>query len=460
MWSKPPLRILAPLSLLTAACPVVALPLVALVPPVAVQARTAEPQLRILLKEGSSLEIAASVAPLRIADVRGRELLQLKPGTGLRLSATATALRTESLTASSPQPPRTLPLSELWIEPLPTAGGAGGPSGSDVDGAFLLQSKPYRGRLRLLSRGSRLQAINVIGIESYLPSVVGSEMPASWPLEALRAQAVAARTYALQQRRPKDPFDLKATVASQVYKGVEAETSSTREAVASTRSQVLLHGNNLITAVFHSSSGGATENSGDLWRQQLPYLVSVPDFDDSSPVSHWQLRLEPEQLRKAFPETRGVNRIEVVSTTSSGRVRQARITGPSGSLLVSGADLRSRLGLRSTMVRFELLQPEIAALPVAPPPSPVAFSSPQGSDGNGSPVDSASGNPAGPRMIPVMPALPLQVPQPAILAIGRGFGHGVGMSQWGALGMARQGSSYDQILRHYYRGAELRPFPQ
>ncbi|MCT0225775.1 SpoIID/LytB domain-containing protein [Synechococcus sp. CS-1328] len=459
MWSKPPLRILAPLSLLVAACPVVALPLVALAPPAEVQARTAEPQLRILLKEGSSLEIAASEAPLRIADGRGRELLQLQPGTGLRLSATATALRTEPLTAGSAQPLRSLPLAELWIEPMVSPQASRDRSGAIEAAPFLLQSKAYRGRLQLLSSGSRLQAINVIGIESYLPSVVGSEMPASWPLEALRAQAVAARTYALQQRRPKDPFDLKATVASQMYKGVEAETSSTREAVASTRSQVLLHGNALINAVFHSSSGGATENSGDLWRQQLPYLVSVPDFDDTSPVSHWQLRLEPEQLRKAFPETGGVNRIEVVSTTGSGRVRQARISGPAGSLLVTGADLRSRLGLRSTLVRFELLQPEIAALPVMPPPSPVTSASRVTSDGE-VPVDSASGNPAGPQMIPVMPALPLQVPQPSIVATGRGFGHGVGMSQWGAFGMARQGSSYDQILRHYYQGAELRPLPQ
>ena len=299
----------------------------------------------------------------------------------------------------------------------------------------------------------------MIGIESYLPSVVGSEMPASWPLEALRAQAVAARTYALQQRRPK------AAVRSQGHRrqpGVQGRGGGNLlhpRGCGQHPLSGLLHGNALINAVFHSSSGGATENSGDLWRQQLPYLVSVPDFDDTSPVSHWQLRLEPEQLRKAFPETGGVNRIEVVSTTGSGRVRQARVSGPAGSLLVSGADLRSRLGLRSTLVRFEMLQPEIAALPVMPPPSPVTSSSPVTSDGE-VPVDSASGNPAGPQMIPVMPAMPLQVPQPSIVAIGRGFGHGVGMSQWGALGMARQGSSYDQILRHYYQGAELRPLPQ
>jgi SpoIID/LytB domain protein len=189
-------------------------------------------------------------------------------------------------------------------------------------------------------------------VESYLPSVVGGEMPASWPQAALRAQAVAARTYALRQRKPSAPFDLKATVASQVYKGIEAETPSTRQAVASTRSQVLMHGNGLINAVFHSSSGGNTENSGEIWTTQLPYLVSVPDFDDSSPVRDWKKQFTPWQLRKAFPETGGVRRIDVLSTTATGRIRQARVVGPRGSLVLKGSELRSRLKLRSTLAQF------------------------------------------------------------------------------------------------------------
>ncbi|MFY8149107.1 MAG: SpoIID/LytB domain-containing protein [Prochlorococcaceae cyanobacterium] len=426
MWFSPSLRALAPL------------PLVAALAPAVVQARAAEPELRVLLQEAPSLEIAAAASPLRLSDGRGRLLLQLPPGQGVRLTASGGVVRAEPLDGG-PGEVRSFPASELWAEPSASARAP-----EDDPTAFLLQRQGYRGRLRLLSSQTRLQAINVIGIESYLPSVVGSEMPASWPLEALRAQAVAARTYALRQRRPADPFDLRATVASQVYKGLAAETPSTREAVASTRSQVLLHGNSLINAVFHSSSGGITENSGDLWTRQLPYLVSVPDFDDSSPVSQWQVRIEPDKLLKAFPETGGVRRLEVLGTTGSGRVRQARVTGPSGSLVLSGAELRTRLGLRSTLVQFELLQPEIASLPVSPPPSPL-----------GAP---AAGSEA-PPLMPAVPLLPLQVPQPALLVTGRGFGHGVGLSQWGAFAMARQGSSYDQILRHYYRGAEVRPLP-
>jgi stage II sporulation protein D len=201
--------------------------------------------------------------------------------------------------------------------------------------------------LQILPTDSGLRVINHLPLEQYLASVVGSEMPASWPQAALRAQAVAARTYVLRQRKPRALFDVTATTASQVYRGVEAETASTREAVAATRGQVLLFEGGLLEAVFHSSSGGAsTENSGEIWNQQLPYLVSVPDLDDLSPVQNWQQTLSPELLRKAFGEIGGALRIEVLTTSTSGRIRQARVTGPSGTLLLSGTQLRSRLGLR------------------------------------------------------------------------------------------------------------------
>jgi stage II sporulation protein D len=291
-----------------------------------------------------------------------------------------------------------------------------------------------------------VRAINHVSLETYLPSVVGSEMPASWPQAALRAQAVAARTYALRQRKPAAPFDVSATVASQVYKGVDAETPSTRQAVASTRGQVLIYGSSLANAVFHSSAGGSTENSGDLWSQQLPYLVSVPDFDQHSPVHAWQQRLEPEQLQKAFGEIGGAQRIDVLATTGSGRVRQARVIGPAGTLVLTGAQLRSRLCLKSTLVRFEVVVPELAALPLSLPALPPLSSQPSDPEANP------------PQQAPQPPSRPVQVPPPSLLAIGRGYGHGVGMSQWGAHGLAQRGQSYDQILRHYYRGTELRPY--
>ena len=400
--------------------------------PGALGMQSMEPQVRVLILEAESLPLAAQQQPLvlRIGDQRlalaaGEEVV-------LRLAEGELVLErgggVERLQAAR----------EIWLEPA---------SRPAEGGDFQLKQRGYRGRLQVLVGGSGLRAINHVGLESYLPSVVGSEMPASWPQAALRAQAVAARTYALRQRKPAAPFDVSATVSSQVYKGVDAETPSTHQAVASTRGQVLIYGSSLANAVFHSSAGGSTENSGDLWSQQLPYLVSVPDFDQHSPVHAWEQRLEPAQLQKAFGEIGGAQRIEVLATTGSGRVRQARVIGPSGTLVLTGAQLRSRLDLKSTLVRFEVVAPELASLPPslpALPPLPPQLLPSKSSD----PEAQAPGQ------VP----LPVQVPPPSLLAIGRGYGHGVGMSQWGAHGLAQRGQSYDQILRHYYRGTELRPY--
>jgi stage II sporulation protein D len=351
--------------------------------------------------------------------------------------------------------------------------------------------------LQILPSDAGLRVINHLPLEQYLASVVGSEMPASWPQAALRAQAVAARTYVLRQRKPRALFDVTATTASQVYRGLEAETASTREAVAATRGQVLLFDGGLLDAVFHSSSGGAsTENSGEIWNQQLPYLVSVPDLDDLSPVQNWQQTLAPELLRKAFGEIGGALRIEVLTTSTSGRIRQARVIGPSGTLLLSGTQLRSRLGLRSTLVRFESLpldpatnrpldpaaQPTWTTLPSSLKLAPNNMTSGSKMPGNAIPGNTALGyaelgNAISGNMItgnnnsaslasllpppPLLPAIepdPLQLRAPTLLAIGRGFGHGVGMSQWGAYGLARRGEDYQRILLHYYRGSELRPY--
>ena len=333
-----------------------------------------------------------------------------------------------------------------------------------------LGKRRYRGDVLLLPRNGRVMAINRLGIEAYLPSVVGSEMPESWPLAALQAQAVAARTYALRQRGKKGDFDVKATVASQVYKGLESETPSTRDAVDTTRSLVLVHGGRLINAVFHSSSGGATEPSGEVWRRQLPYLVSVRDHDDHSPVHRWNKRFDDSELQRLFKETGGVDGVRVLSTSSTGRVRSARIRGPRGSLVLSGRELRQRLGLKSTMVRFDMVRDDgferSPEMPLESSPSR------EPSDLIGLWSDSASGfsEPADPGLapppLPPPPPPPLQSPLSyhdgpnsfVLEARGQGYGHGVGMSQWGAHGLAEQGADFRQILLHYYRGVQIRPY--
>ena len=415
----------------------------ALAQPMGVGALAPSPVVRVLLQEAPRLDLAASgPTPLRLEDSLGRTLLEVRPGERVQLRGDGSGFIAELLQGNGRDRQLNLPARELWVEAEANGG---------LSSLVMLRQHRYRGRLQVRASGEALQAINHVDLESYLTSVVGSEMPPSWPLAALRAQAVAARTYALSQRRPSSAFDLQASVASQMYKGVEAETDSTREAVASTRALVLMHGNGLINAVFHSSSGGMTENSGELWSRQLPYLVSVPDFDENSPMRQWEKRFDPGQLRQAFPETGGFNSIDVLLASSSGRIRQARVNGPFGSLVVTGSDLRKRLGLRSTMVRFQF-EPQGPQTPTAgpPPPPPLDPTLVDSASGSGGPPPPLGDTPPRPR--PQSPGA-----APILVALGHGFGHGVGMSQWGAYGMAQRGQDYAQILSHYYRGAELRP---
>ena len=351
---------------------------------------------------------------------------------------------------------------------------------SDDPRGIWLGSRRYRGRLQFLVRRGQVQVINHIGIETYLTSVVGSEMPHRWPLPALQAQAVAARTYALRQCGKAGDFDVKASVSSQVYLGVESETPSTIEAVESTRSLVLVHAGRLINAVFHSSSGGATEPSGEVWRNQLPYLVSVADHDQHSPVHRWNKRFDDDALRDLFRETGGVKRLQVLKTSSTGRVRTARVQGPRGSLVLTGRELRQRLGLKSTMVQFELINGSTESATASA--IATAQTAPQAATQAAPPLiglwqDSASGpdtsSSSSGRLASLLPPPPLpplnpsafnqprprlRVGEVVLEARGQGFGHGVGMSQWGAHGLALQGADFRQILLHYYRGAEIRPY--
>ena len=425
---------------------VVGLVLVAVIAPTpAALARGREPQMRVLLLENTRLSLRSDGAqPLRVQGLPGGERrpqrLQLSLQ-GTRLSANvdgrSMALRPSTLLTVQNDDPR-----GIW-----------------------LGSHRYRGVLRISGRGGRLRVVNSLGIETYLASVVGSEMPHRWPLAALQAQAVAARTYALKQRSRGGAWDVKATVASQVYRGAESETPSTRQAVASTRALVLVHGGRLIDAVFHSSSGGVTEASGMVWRRQHPYLVSVPDHDQHSPVHRWEQWFNPSGLRQRLPETDGLQAVEVLSRSGSGRVRQARLRGPRGSLVLSGADLRKRLGLKSTLVSFEMVTGG-----QRPPASfPVRRRTTQASGGSRIDRITAAVARQGPGRPPLLVAPPPVLVSKAsvgrwsgsglqLLVKGQGYGHGVGMSQWGAHGLAEQGADFRAILQHYYRGAEVVPY--
>ena len=302
---------------------------------------------------------------------------------------------------------------------------------SDPRGIWLGKRR-YRGELRVGLHDQRLIVVNHLGIERYLMSVVGSEMPKSWPKAALRAQAVAARTYALKKLRKEGIYDINSTESSQVYLGIESETASTRKAVNSTRSLVIRHKGKLISAVFHSSSGGQTEASGDVWKYQLPYLISVRDYDQHSPKYSWKMIFSSIELNRIFSETGGVNNIRILKTSDTGRIILSKINGQKGSLFLSGKELRKRMKLKSTKASFQFIIDQTSYKPANKIPL----------------ILKASESPL---------ALP-ELPERYLLVKGFGSGHGVGMSQWGAHGLANKGFNFRQIISHYYSGVKIKPY--
>jgi stage II sporulation protein D len=229
---------------------------------------------------------------------------------------------------------------------------------SPGSGALSLGGRAYRGSLRVKRVGARLQVVNVVGLEPYLWGVVPSEMPERWPAEALAAQAVCARTYALAHLHKGD-FDLYSDTRSQVYGGVAAEAQSATDAVNETAGKVVLYDDELANTYFFSSSGGKTANVQDVWPDSppAPYLVSVPDpYDTLSPYHDWgPLRFSAKTLAKRLHVPGGRVSDFRANITSSGRVRSITFVGTSGERTATGAAVRTALGLRSTWFRLGLL---------------------------------------------------------------------------------------------------------
>jgi stage II sporulation protein D len=214
----------------------------------------------------------------------------------------------------------------------------------------------YHGRMVFERDGGAVLAINYVGLEHYLYGVVAAEMPATWPTEALRAQAIIARSYALRSRRSTADFDVFADVRSQVYRGVAGEAASTTEAVRATRGRAVLAGGEVAQTFFFSTSGGRTAGNEEAFGgSPLAYLRPVEDpHDDLSPYHTWTARFaEREVARKLRSLTPGeFEGIAVASRSASGRVATVDIAGSDGTNTVPGATIRTRLELRSTWFDF------------------------------------------------------------------------------------------------------------
>ncbi len=243
-----------------------------------------------------------------------------------------------------------------------------------AQGSPLTLGRAYRGRIVVDLVNGRLRAIDVLGLEQYLYGVVPAEMPSTWSPEALKAQAVAARSYALATRQIAAPFDLYGDTRSQVYRGVKAEQPSTNAAVDATAGQVLVYGGAVATTFFSSTSGGRTESASDVWGgRSLPYLVSVADpYDTLSPYHDWgpvpvtaqtiaRALKVPGRIVDATTTPNAAGRVASLDVLAVPRAATEPVATP-----VAGTIARAKLRLRSTWfdVGVLALLPPASAAPV------------------------------------------------------------------------------------------------
>lgn len=327
-----------------------------------------EPRVRVLLYEDS--------APIEVGPASQPVSVTLGPGGRLRVAGQ--------------------PHDAAWVP--------------DGRGPWRVGSRVVRGEIQVRAAEGRIQVLNRIDLEDYVASTVGGEMSPSWPAEALRAQAVAARTYVLYEagRRRHAAWDVRATAASQVYRGIDAESKETRSAARATAGEVLTWSGEPILAAFHSTAGGRTAAAAEVWGEDLPYLRVVDvEGEDEAPHTYWRTALGradlARRLASADVAVGELRTITVDRRSPSGRVARLLVRGSEGDATLGGRQLRdllSDLGLRSTL--FEI-----------------------------------------------------RVSDDAFVFVGSGYGHGVGMSQWGARAMAEQGASYERILGRFYPGTRL-----
>jgi stage II sporulation protein D len=213
----------------------------------------------------------------------------------------------------------------------------------------------YRGAIELRTEGSGVNAINVLDLDTYVRGVVAGEMPSSWPLEALKVQAVAARTYALATRKTTGLFDQYPDTRSQVYRGVTGESVRSDAAVRATAGRILTYGGVPAVTYYFSTSGGHTENVEYSFVGSLskPWLVGVPDpYDTQSPYHRWQVNTSAAALDNALGAPGSFKRVQVLDRGVSPRVVRARVIGSKGTTVLTGPTIRSRLGLRDTWFTF------------------------------------------------------------------------------------------------------------
>ncbi|HET9551700.1 MAG TPA: SpoIID/LytB domain-containing protein [Anaeromyxobacteraceae bacterium] len=357
-----------------------------------------------------ALAVALGLAALAAAPARAEELIRVVVAEGLprvALSGPGLALR---------EPDEDGPGRAVGgrVEIVPAPGGlsvggdaVGGPAVLSAAGPIRLGDRLLAAVVQVEPGPGGLTVIEELPLDDYVAGVLSGELPQSFPPEAQKAQAVAARTYALVKKIEAEAsgrgWHLGANVLSQVYAGA-APNPAARAAADATRGEVLVMGNEPVEAFFHSSCGGRTERGLDALGRDLPYLVSVKcGRCNAAPGARWTLALGGAELARATGLPGKVTAVRVTERTGSGRVARVELVAGGRAVPLTAADLRQRVGYAR------------------------------------------------------LPSLAFEVKEHrgTFTFTGRGQGHGAGLCQWGAAGLAREGKGYREILAHYYPGTDV-----
>lgn len=345
--------------------------------------------IRVAVREGIPSVRISSKTSLRVIDARGRVLYPHK-NTSMDIQPVDRGFKVNNYLVKAPFIKIISPQNDLVV---------GG--------------QPFRGLIEIRKEGKGLTMINELGLEDYLKGVVPEEMAYEWHPEALKVQAIVARTYALYQKfyNQGRKFDLASTILDQVYEGIGRERPETSMAVAQTDGLVVTYGDELAQTYYHSTSAGRTEDIRDVWEKDLPYLRGVDcPFDEASPYYRWERRI-PRQLfenslRQAGLPVGSLKALTPHLWSSAGRVKEVRILHSQGELFLKGEDTRRIIGYKTLpSTQFEVV-----------------------------------------------------ATAPDIILRGKGYGHGVGLCQWGTKVQAEQGRSFSEIIEYYYPGVQIRDY--
>ena len=349
------------------------------------------------------------------------------------------------------------------------------------------QKYRYRGNIEIAvdKEYKKLNVINIIGIEEYLYGVLKKEISPRWPKETLKAQAIAARTFAIFNinKYIDKGYNICATTNSQAYGGVNHEDPLTNKAVDETRGIIMTYKGEPINAVYHSDSGGYTEDSENVWGSFLPYLRSVESkFEEKvSPPNHaWSFSVDEKdltgKLQKQGFKINSVISIEPIKITETGRISELTFTADNSTVInMKTNDFRSLIGadlIRSTLFHIEVIGKRTIITENTEDKKEIEDKEEQKESieeilaqkedwtiqellelmkKNKQEQEKEKERE---KIVPKIIIMESHTPS-SFLFSGLGSGHGVGMSQWGAHGMAVQGYKYQDILKYYYQGIDI-----